>query len=235
MLNTSAPRTNQRSAALTAGLSLILMTAAAFFAYGFAHGKLVIAGNAALTVHNLSTSRLLFTAELLGWVIILICDILVAWGFYLYLKPIHQPLSLLGAWLRLIYSSILGAAIMNLFMVQLLLNRSDLLLQDSRLLEADVMLHLQAFETFWSVGLIMFGGHLLLVGLVALRSKIIPKGISLLLLLAAVGYMLVHLLHAFLPELDEVSKMLNLVFTLPMIAGELGFGLWLLFTKKQVL
>jgi hypothetical protein len=42
------------------------------------------------------------------------CDIIVAWAFYVFLKPYHNHLSLLGAVFRLIYAVILGAAILNL-------------------------------------------------------------------------------------------------------------------------
>ncbi|TXK84847.1 DUF4386 domain-containing protein [Paenibacillus sp. N3.4] len=173
---------DQRKSALVAGTSLVIMAIASFFSYGFVHESLVVQGNPIATFNNIVSSNNLFKAEILGWLIILICDIVVAWAFYIFLEPIHKSLSLLGAWLRLTYSTILGIAIL----------------------------------------------HLLIVGYVTLKSDRIPKVISILLLLASIGYMVINLSKTFLSQYDGLISVLNLVFMIPMIAGELGFGIWLL-------
>ncbi|ASR49814.1 hypothetical protein B4V02_25640 [Paenibacillus kribbensis] len=98
-----------------------------------------------------------------------------------------------------------------------------------------MMLFLEAFEFIWSIGLIFFGGHLLIVGYVALKSDSIPKVISILLLLASIGYIVIHLSKTFLSQYDGVIAILNLVFAIPMIAGELGFGIWLLLRGAKLL
>ncbi|WP_340007594.1 DUF4386 domain-containing protein [Paenibacillus sp. FSL K6-0276] len=228
MVTTGIQRTDQRTPALIAGISLIIMTLASFFSYGYVHASLVVQGDASATFHNLMSSSTLFKAEILGWVIILVSDIVVAWAFYMFLKPMNNGLSLLGAWFRLTYAAILGIAILNLLFVWLLANSADPL-SISDQLQAQVMLYLDAFESVWSIGLIVFGGHLLIVGYVAVKSNGIPKIISILLVIAGVGYMLIHLCNAFLPQFDGVITVLKFIFTVPMIVGELGFGLWLLF------
>lgn len=117
---------NQRKSALTAGISLIIMTLASFFPYGFVHGNLVVQGDASATFYNIVSSNNLFKGEILGWIIIMITDILVAWAFYVFLEPFNQKLSQLAAWLRLTYSAILGISILNLIVVLLLTgNTSD--------------------------------------------------------------------------------------------------------------
>ena len=70
------------------------MALAAFFAYGFVHGSLVVQGDASATFHNIKSSNMLFKAEIFSWVIILITDIVVAWAFYIFLKPINKSLTL---------------------------------------------------------------------------------------------------------------------------------------------
>ncbi|AJS58668.1 DUF4386 domain-containing protein [Paenibacillus sp. IHBB 10380] len=230
MATTKIQRTDQRQSAFIAGISLIIMTLAAFFSYGFVHANLVIPGDASATFHNIRSSSMLFNAEIFGWVIILICDIVVAWAFYIFLKPVNTSLSLLGAWFRLTYGAILGIAILNLILGRLLSSSTDDLgLFTTEQLQALMMLFLNAFESIWSIGLIIFGGHLLIVGYVAITSGSIPKIISILLLIAGVGYMLIHLCNTFLPQYDGITTILKYVFMVPMIVGELGFGLWLLF------
>ncbi|TPG83020.1 DUF4386 domain-containing protein [Brevibacillus laterosporus] len=235
MVTSGKELTDQRKTALTAGTSLIIMTLAAFFSCGFVHGSLVVQEDASTTFHNIMSSNMLFKAEIFGWVIILICDIVVAWAFYIFLKPINKSLSLLGAWLRLTYATILGIAILNLIFVLLLSNSTDyLLLFKTDQLQAHVMLYLEAFDSIWSIGLLIFGGHLLIVGCLAFKSVNIPKVISILLLLASIGYIVIHLSNTFLLQYDGIITILKLVFTVPMIVGELGFGLWLLLRGGKV-
>ncbi|MGG0274922.1 DUF4386 domain-containing protein [Bacillus rhizoplanae] len=235
MAITVKERSDQRKSALTAGTSLIIMTLVSFFSYGFVHAILVVKGDASATFHNIMASNILFKAEIFGWIIILISDIVVAWAFYIFLKPIHKNLSLLGAWLRLTYATILGIAILNLIFALLLTKNKDYLsLFTTDQLQAQMMLFLDAFESIWSIGLIIFGGHLMIVGYLAFKSDSIPKVISILLLLASIGYIIIHLCNTFLPEYDEVISILNFVFTVPMIVGELGFGIWLLLRGEKV-
>ncbi|WP_410259992.1 DUF4386 domain-containing protein [Bacillus cereus] len=131
------------------------------FFYGFAHGSLVVQGDASATFHNIKSSNLLFKVEILDWVIILITDIVVAWAFYVFLKSINKNLSLLGAWFRLTYVTILGIDILNLIFVLFLTQSTDYLSSfKTDQLQAHMTLFLEAFECMWSIGLIIFGGHL---------------------------------------------------------------------------
>ncbi len=219
----------QRTAARIGGISLIVMALAAFFSFGYAHGTLVSLGDADATLNRLLSSNLLFKAEILGWLIILICDILVAWAFYVYLKPYHHHLSLLGAWFRLIYTAILGMAILHLIVTMILTSQANVQsLLETPQLQAHVMLSLAAFESAWSFGLIVFSAHLLVIGFVAYKADPIPRWISILLLIAAVGYMLTNLFPFVYAGENKFLDILTMILTVPMSVGELGFGLWLL-------
>ncbi|NRD78174.1 DUF4386 domain-containing protein [Bacillus sp. BRMEA1] len=225
-----------RKSALTAGISLIIMAMAAFFSYSFIHGRLVIPEDASATFTNIKSASILFKTEILGWIIILITDIFVSWAFYIFLKPIDKSLSLLGAWLRLIYAAILGDAIVNLIYVLLLSRNTDyssLFKMDQ--LQGLMLLFLKEFDAVWSFGLIIFGGHLLIVGYLAWKSDSIPKVISILLLLASAGYIMINLFKTFFPYYHGVITSLQIIFCVPMIAGELGFGIWLLFKGGKIL
>ncbi|MDR2994999.1 MAG: DUF4386 domain-containing protein [Bacillus cereus] len=212
----------ERKYALFAGTSLLVMAFIAFFSYGFVHGNLVVQGDASATFHNIQTSNALFKAEISGWIIIFITDILAAWALYFFLKPIHASLSLLATCLRLMYTAILGIAIFNLILA-LLLSKNTIANP-----EAYTMLFLNAFEYIWSVGLIIFGLHLFALGYVVFLSNQIPKFISILLFIAAIGYMLIHVMNTMFPQYDTMISIIQVLFQLPMIAGELGLAVWLL-------
>ncbi|MGH0430891.1 DUF4386 domain-containing protein [Bacillus hominis] len=213
---------NERKFSITAGTALLIMTFAAFFSYGFVHETLIVHGDASTTLHNIQTSNSLFKAEIFGWIIIFITDIIAAWALYFFLKHIHASLSLLAAWLRLMYTAMLGIAIFNLILV-LLLSKSTIANP-----ETYTMLFLDAFEYIWSVGLIIFGLHLFVLGYVAFLSKQIPKFISALLCIAAIGYIVIHVMNTMFSQYDAVISIIQIVFQLPMIAGELGLAIWLL-------
>ncbi|MEK4487381.1 DUF4386 domain-containing protein [Psychrobacillus sp. FSL H8-0484] len=234
MISSQKNLTNLRKAAITSGISLIIMALAAGFSYGYVHGSLVVPGDISTTYHNIASSIMLFKAEIIGWVVILILDVIVAWSFYIFLKPVNQELALLASWLRLTYAAILGIAILNKVFVLLLLNNTDYLsFLKTDQLQVNIALYLEAFKMIWSIGLIVFGVHLLVVGWIAFQSNSIPKIISILLVLAAIGYIGIHLGKTLLIEQNIITT-LELIFNLPMIAGELGFGLWLLFKGGRV-
>ncbi|WP_237979866.1 DUF4386 domain-containing protein [Bacillus thuringiensis] len=212
----------KRKYALFAGFSLLVMAFIAFFSYGFVHENLVVQEDASATFHNIQTSNSLFKAEIFGWIIIFITDIVAAWALYFFLKPIHTSLSLLAALLRLMYTAILGIAIFNLTFV-LLLSKSTVANS-----EAYTMLFLEAFKYIWSVGLIIFGLHLFTLGYVTFLSKQIPKLISVLLFIAAIGYIVIHVMNTLFSQYDTLIAIIQSLFQLPMIAGELGLAIWLL-------
>ncbi len=218
-----------RKSAVIAGLSLLIMTIAAFFSYGYVHSSLIIGGDSIATLKEIQTSMGLFKAEILGWLIIIITDIVVSWAFYTFLKPIHRGYSLLAAWLRLMYTAILAIATANLIQVGELASHSgELFNQSTHTLASQVMASVMTFESVWSLGLIVFGLHLLVVGLVASKTRVIPKAISILLGIAGASYIVVHLLQGFIPIPENVMSTVEMILNVPMMVGELGFGIWLL-------
>ncbi|MCF6139181.1 DUF4386 domain-containing protein [Pseudalkalibacillus berkeleyi] len=218
----------QQRAAIIAGVSLLLMAIAAGFSYGYVHNSLVITGDAGATFKNIQASLSLFELGILGWMIIIILDVLVSWAFYVVLKPVHKAYSLVAIWLRLLYTAILALAVSHLVIAR------QTILEGAQIPPSQVMTSILSFESIWSIGLIIFGLHLFFVGFVALKSSRIPKIISYLLVIAGSSYMLIHLLHTFFPQLEHTTNMLEMVLSLPMIAGELGFGIWLMVKGRKV-
>ncbi|WP_205737049.1 DUF4386 domain-containing protein [Acetobacterium paludosum] len=222
-------RISPRKAAVIVGVAMIMIALCAGFAYGFIHSSLVITGNAAATVSQIQQNTPLFRAEIFSWFLILVFDIIIAWALTIFMKQIDAHLSLLGGWFRLIYAMILGIAISNLVLVSLILsgdNYSISLPADQ--LSAQVMLYLSAFNSIWSLGLIVFGLHLLIIAYLILKSDFIPKFLGILLVIAALSYVLIHSMYLFLPQYETTTTLIEKILSLPMTAGELGFGIWLL-------
>ncbi|WP_226673397.1 DUF4386 domain-containing protein [Rossellomorea aquimaris] len=218
----------QQIAAIFSGIALLVMTFAAFFAQGYVHSSLVMDGNPATTYENIHSSQSLFRFEILGWLIIVITDVIVAWGFYMFLKPFHPGYALLAGWLRLLYAAILAMAVSHLVIA------SRMIQEPVSGMSQQVMGSITAFEAIWSFGLIIFGLHLIAVGFIATKTKVIPKVLSILLILAGFSYSLIHFLYGFIPEVNRFTGLLELILMAPMFIGELGFGIWLLVKGRKL-
>lgn len=217
--------------AMLAGISLIIMAIVSFFSYGYVFRTLILPGNAIGTLEQLVGSKQLFTYGLIGWSIIIVTDLIVTWAFYMFLKNINPKVSLIGAAARLTYTVVLSIAVSKLINVNSLIAN---ITEVTTPLASEVMTSIDAFENIWSLGLIIFGVHLVFVGYVALQSKSISRIISILLIIAGVSYSVIHLLYGFLPQFDAFTNILETVLLLPMTVGELGFGIWLLINGRKL-
>ncbi|SFG31852.1 protein of unknown function [Halobacillus alkaliphilus] len=223
----------QQKAALFSGIALLIMTFAAFFAQGYVHSSLVMDGDAAATLKNIQASQSLFRLEILGWLIIVIMDLIVAWGFYVFLKPFHPGYALLAGWLRLLYTAILAVAVSHLVLASRMVQAPVSGMSTDRVAE-QAMGSITAFEAIWSLGLIVFGLHLIAVGLVAMGTRKIPKVISMLVVLAGFSYSIIHFMYGFIPQMESFTGKLELILMAPMFIGELGFGIWLLLKGRKL-
>lgn len=142
---------------------------------------------------------------------------MVSWTLFEFFKNDNKKISFISFALRIIYTFILAIATYYLFANLKQGLDNETLLENYNL-----------FETIWTVGLIIFGGHLLAIGLLMKIHKKIPKILWLLTLIAGVAYIIVHLLKVIAPELNEFTQTLNNVLALPMALGEICLAIWLI-------
>jgi hypothetical protein len=210
----------EKYSALIAGVSLILMAIAAGFAYGYVYSNLVVKSES-LTFNNLLENMELFSAGIAAWIVIFVLDLLVSFGLYVYFKHAQKLISLITALIRVVYTVILGIAIYQLFIAEVYLQHSDAAL--------DVYKYLLRFESIWSLGLILFGVHLIGLAYLASVSSRMPRIFSYLLYLAGLAYIFIHGLK----QLDFVGEEFlihaEMVLSLPMALGELILAIWLIF------
>jgi len=171
--------TQIQKSALTAGLSLLLMTILSI---------LIFPSLQATTLH------------ISGIGIIIILDIIVALALYSFLKPANQRLSLWTAVFRIVYALIFVVALIK-------------------------MPDLDAFNYVWERGLLVFGFHLLLLGLLTIQAKYVPKWIGYLVLIASAGY-IIDSLGVFWGYSWQIG-----IYT---FIGELVFMLWLLIKGRKI-
>ncbi|MCB0734500.1 MAG: DUF4386 domain-containing protein [Bacteroidetes bacterium] len=210
---------SKRKIALITGISLLLMAVIAGFAYGYVYTGLVDAKDATGTLHRIREQRILFNSGIAAWIVIFILDLMVTKGVFSYFKGSHATGAMITAGLRLIYTVMLGIAIVQLLSVPSMLYAEDA--------AEKVLPALHGFEEMWSLGLIVFGGHLIGLGILALRSVDIKRIFGWMLILAGAGYCFVHGLKNAAPSHTTFVAQAEAILALPMMLGELLFALWL--------
>ncbi len=201
---------------LLTGYAIVLMALVAGFVYGFVHETIHIAGDAEKTAALLRENMNLYKLGIASWLLIALLDVVVALGLYHIYQESQKNLAMLTAALRMIYTLFLGAAI-----VQLLQPLAEQKIADS-------LLYFETFEKIWSLGLIVFGFHLLALGVTCLKSSGTPAFWGVFLGFGGGCYILVHGLKAFFPQLADLALTLESMLMAPMALSELGFAVWLI-------
>jgi hypothetical protein len=220
MTTASTKSITLRKAALIAGIGYLLMFCSPVAENIFYH-NLVDLSNASKTVANIYANRALVRLSTILYLINFLGDILAAWGLYILLKPVNANLSLLTAWLRIIYTVIGVVAVMHLLTVLQLTGHYDYLHEftDGQL-QAQVMIALRSFRNEWSFSFVFFAIHLILLGWLAFVSDYISKIVAVCLLIAGAGWLSDSLQPYLFPNVNSSIGMITGF-------GELVFLLWL--------
>ena len=212
-----------RSLAKIIGYSIVLMAILAGFSFGFAFPKIYSPSQLDIAQRNLIENLQLYKLMLFGILLVLLLDILVSWTIYLYFKNDNKKLALLSCILRIIYSMIFGIA--TYYLVKNIGQPNN----DNQI----VIENYKSFQNIWSIGLIIFGVHLLIVGVLMKLHKLIPKTLWYLTIVAGVSYILVHFLKTTSPQSMELNNIVNNILALPMALGELGLAIWLIIKGEK--
>ena len=209
-----------RQAAVIAGLGYLLNPVS--YAEYSLYPRLEIPGNVEQTAQNIANHGGVFAALILCYLINFIGDVVIAWALYFLLAPVNRSLSLLTAWFRLIYTAVALSGVMNLVTVYRLLHEQQYLtLFAAGPLHAQMELLLNSFQYTWSMSLVIFGIHLILLGILIFRSGYIPRILGILLVIDGLGWMISMLRPYLYPDV-------HLGFLFVTYLGELIFMLWLL-------
>lgn len=195
----------RRKLSIVAGLSYLIIFFAAIFANFFV---LEAIRNAPL--ETIQQHHMMVRFGIMAFLLTVVFDVVVAWALYeLYKK---HPLSNLSTYFRMMHAAIMGVAIFAL-PAALKLNTSE-----------DILLQADTFNIIWLIGLFFFGIHLILLG------KIIgkPKIIALFLAISGTMYMMDTGAHFLLPDYEAYGSIFLALVAIPSIIGEMSFAIWLL-------
>jgi hypothetical protein len=218
-----------KTLARIAGLAYLIIIITGIFAEFFVRAGLTVPGDAAATAGNILGAQNLFRLGIAADVVMIICDILLALILYLLFKTVNQGLALLAAFFRLIQAAVLGANLLNLFLVLRLLGGDGFLeVYSTGQLQSLAYLALRMHGIGYAAALVFFGFSLLILGYLILRSDLIPKVFGILLIIAACGYLTDSFARILMSGYADYENIFALVVFIPAFVAELAFGLWLL-------
>lgn len=222
-------------AAKIAGIGYLVIIAAGIFAEFGIRSRLIIQGDAASTVNNILNSRWLFRLSIGSDLVMLICDIIVAWALYVFLKPVSSGYSLLAALFRLVHTAVYGVALLTLLFILLLLNGAAYLnVFEPEQLQALVLLLANVHSLGYIIALVFFALHVFIIGYLIFKSGYMPRTLGILLLLASLGYAVDSFANILLASYADYELIFALAVFLPAFISELSFALWLLIKGSKI-
>ncbi len=210
--------TTQRNFAKLTGYSLLLMTVIAGFCFGYVFPQVYGALQAGEVQQLLAAHMPLYKNGLAGVLVILLLDVLVAWTIYRFFINDNKSLAFTSFVLRVVYVVFFGIG--GVYLVKNL--------TQTGLTGAAIIDNYNTFTTLWYAGLIVFGFHLLAVGVLMKQHRRVPAALWWLTIIAGASYVLVHTLKVATPQLSAVADMLSNILGLPMALGEILLAVWLL-------
>jgi len=217
-----------RKAALIAGFAYL-----AIFIFGFSFSiieSFIVSGDATATAENIIASESLFRLAIAGLMITLIADAIVAWALYIFFKPISKGVSLLTAWLRLLYTAIFGFTVAILYSVLILLSGAKFLtVFEPNQLNALALIFINIYQYGLDIGYVFFGLHIFGLGYLILKSRTLPRVLGILLMIAFVGYMINSFASVLSSSYANTPIFFIIFIAVPAIIAELSLTLWLLF------
>jgi len=227
--DTDHASTSPRSAAIIAGIGFVILFALGAFANFVVREGMIVAGDAVQTAENIRASQGLFRLGMVAFLAIFLVDVVVAWALYVLFRPVQRDLSRLTAWFRIVYTVMLGVAIAFFFQALQLLGRAEFLdVFTSAQLDAQALVALDTFNSAWLIGLLAFGVHLVLLGVLVLRSRWTPRALGYALVVAGVAYVVDTLANTMLADYVDYAPVFTGIVAVAAVIGEGWFGVWLL-------
>jgi Domain of unknown function (DUF4386) len=177
--------------AKTGAVFYLLTILTGIVAQGLISGRLVVADDAAATVHNILAHESLYRAGFAIYLIEMACQITMTVIFYDLLKPVNRSLSLLAAVFSLVGCTIKTLARLFYFAPLLLLSGQHYLQGfGPQQLPALSMLMLKINDYGAAIALIFFGIYALLKGYLIIKSWFLPSWLGAAAVLGGVGWLL---------------------------------------------
>jgi len=188
--------------------------------------KIFVATSAAQTSQNILANQSLFVAAIFAMLLNFIGDVVAAWGLYVLLRPVNAPVSMLTAWLRVVYAAVGIVAVLNLATAYRLLTQPDYVMALGRdQLDSQVLLAVASFNVQNAFSLIVFGLYLVVLGVLVYKAGYVPSWLGVVLVIDGAGWIITEAGPYVLPRADLGFLIVTSFGELILLAWLIGWGM----------
>jgi hypothetical protein len=185
--------------------------------------SVIMTGDAATTAAHLRLNDQLFRLGFAAYLVEAFSDIVLAWLFYVLLRPVHRDLALLSAFFGLVSMSLFAVTQMFYFAAPMFLRGSRYLAAFSpNQLEAFASLFLSLYAGLSGLFMLFYGTAWILRGWLTFRSGYLPRFLGLLMAAAGVGFVAKNLTKVLAPAYSS-----DLLLA-PMLLNAAVLAVWML-------
>lgn len=171
--------------------------------------KLVVKGDTANSLENISGNENLLYAGIAGYFLILVLDATIGVGLYYIFRHTQQKIAVIMAIFRLIFVSITALSLIAL-----------------------AKLHIEMYSNGVLIGYLFLIPHLFLIGYLSIKSWYIPKPLAIVMIVASFSYIITIFGVYILP-----SNILSIVYPIAMIPAslaEVSYGIYFILRNNQI-
>ncbi len=227
-MTTNTIDNSQRTAAKVAGVAGLLAFALVVFGNYVLLEPLIVPRNAVDTARNILAHETQFRVALVCFITYGIGAIVLLTALYVIFEPVNRGLALAGALFRLVFAMLwLIAPLNSLAALRLLGDASYLKVFEPDRLQALARVQLAGSFDDYYVGLPFFGLAATVCAWLWLKSKYIPRGLSIFGVVGSAWCVFCAIAYLTFPNFNKIVN--DYIFDSPMALFELAISFWLLF------
>ena len=182
--------------------------------------SVIMTGDAASTAAQLRMNDGLFRLGFAAYLVEAFSDIVLAWLFYVLLKPVNRDLALLSAFFGLVSMILFAGTEMFYFAAPLFLRGSGYLNAFSpNQLDAFASMFLSLFARLSGLSMLYYGAAWLIRGWLSYRSGYVPRFLGVLMIIAGWGFVAKTLAQVLAPAYSSDLLLAPMLLNVLAIAG----------------
>lgn len=210
------------------GVAYLIIFALAILANFFVFEPLGVKGDAAATAAHIAGAEPVYRAGVAAFVVVLIADLIVGWALFVVLRPVNPNLALLALLFRAAYTIAHVGVVLGL-LGALSFTVSEPIIEGLGTGAPAMAYHFLASHGLgFTVTLIFFGIHLLVLGVLIARSGYFPRLIGWLVVLAGFVYAADGFATVPLGSYGGYSEIAMMAVMIPALIGEGALMIWLI-------
>jgi hypothetical protein len=185
--------------------------------------SLMLAGDAAATATQLRVNEGLFRLGFAAYMVEAVSDVILAWLFYVLLKPVNRDLALLSALFGLVSTTLFAVTKMFYFAAPTFVRGSKYLTAFAPdQLDAFARLFLSLYGILSGLTMLFYGIPWIIRGYLTFRSDYLPRLLGLLMIVAGIGFVAKTVTYVLVPAYSS-----DLLLA-PMFFNALAVAIWML-------